>query len=262
MNLDSFYQDHWRDIEDDRLKRYDTMFQWRPEQDALLAPLDLKEGLTVVDYGCGPGYLAMEIARRVGEKGKVFGLDLNASFINAAIDKAKADNLAQIDFVLVKDNNLPVEANSVDRILCKNVLEYVPDALETLKAHHEILAPGGLIQILDSDWGFVIVEPWGKKRVDEFFDAASAAFKEPYIGRKLSGLLNQAGFKEIDIKISPWIDKKGHAMSVLTNMVSYIDTFQTLDKIIVDSMMAELNEDIASGDYLFVLPQFVVTAKK
>ena len=262
MDINSFYQDHWREIEDDRLQRYDTMFQWRPEQDALLLPLELREGLRVVDFGCGPGYLAMEIARRVGDKGKVYGLDLNAAFVDNANDRSKAEGIDQIEFLLVEGENLPLEANSVDRVLCKNVLEYVPDALQTLKLHHEVLVEGGMIQILDSDWGFVIVEPWGKKKVDDFFHAASAAFKEPYIGRKLPGLLNQAGFKDIDIKISPWIDRKGHGMSVLTNMVSYIETFGTLDKPVVEAMMTELQNAISSGDYLFVLPQFVVTARK
>ena len=40
--------------------------------------------------------------------------------------------------------------------------------------------------VIDSDWGFVLVEPWGKARTDAFFLAASPAFKEPFT-RHLSG---------------------------------------------------------------------------
>ncbi|MBV1906434.1 MAG: methyltransferase domain-containing protein [Pseudomonadales bacterium] len=262
MDIDNFYKDHWQEIENDRHQRYQTMFQWRPEQEVLLAPLDLSNGMTVVDFGCGPGFLAMEMARKVAETGKVYGLDLNARFVSEANDKAKSDGLKQMEFICLKSESIPLETDSIDRLFCKNVLEYVPDALSTLQEHHRILKTGGKIQILDSDWGFVIVEPWGKNTTDDFFNAAAAAFKEPHIGRKLPALLNKAGFKNIDIKLAPFIDRKGHSLNVLTNMVSYIDTFKSKDKSEVNTLMGDIDKAIANGDYLFILPQFVITAVK
>ncbi|RLA55290.1 MAG: hypothetical protein DRQ65_04605 [Gammaproteobacteria bacterium] len=96
-------------------------------------------------------------------------------------------------------------ADSVDRVFCKNVLEYVPDALTTLKQHHEVLVSGGMIQVLD---------------------------------------------------------RVGTLRGVLTNMASYIDTLNSMDKTVVDALMAELDEAMSVGNYLVVLPQFIVTARK
>jgi len=119
-----------------------------------------------------------------------------------------------------------------------------------------------MIQVLDSDWGFVIVEPWGKATTEDVFTAASGAFKEPYIGRKLVGLLKEAGFADIELNVSPWIDRVGTLRGVLTNMASYIDTLNSMDKTVVDALMAELDEAMSVGNYLVVLPQFIVTARK
>lgn len=45
MNLDNFYQDHWLEIEEDRVKRHEELCQWRPEQEAMLAPMALADGM-------------------------------------------------------------------------------------------------------------------------------------------------------------------------------------------------------------------------
>ena len=84
MNETTYYRDHWVEVEPERLDAYTEMFKWRPEMEPLLAAADLQPGQTVVDYGCGPGGLALELARRAGPSGHVHGVDLNAEFAGLA----------------------------------------------------------------------------------------------------------------------------------------------------------------------------------
>ena len=70
-NPDTYYRDHWVEIDSERLDAYDQMFRWRPEMDALIAPAAIAAGQTVLDYGCGPGWLAIELAKKVGPGGRV-----------------------------------------------------------------------------------------------------------------------------------------------------------------------------------------------
>jgi ubiquinone/menaquinone biosynthesis C-methylase UbiE len=238
------------------------MFVYRPQHDGMIQPLALEEGLSVVDFGCGPGFVAMEFARRVGSSGRVFGLDINRRFIERATERVKEAGLTNIDFIHLAEEAIPLADASVDRLFCKNVLEYVPDALATLAEHFRVLAAGGRIQLVDSDWGFVVVEPWGKQATGEFFDAASGAFKEPYIGRKLYALLGKAGFEDIEVRVSAGADVVGGGMSVLTNMVSYIRRFETLPAAKLEDLMATLEVAVGSKQYMFVLPQFIVTGTK
>ncbi len=257
QGMDSFYTDHWREIEPERLERYERMFQYRDDQAALLNPLDLAGAGRVLDFGCGPGFMAEEIASRVDVD--VVGADLNEDFVARANARNQRKNLS---FVHLDGSDLLSQVGMVDRLFCKNVLEYVPDLGETLSSFNRTLQPGGEILIVDSDWGFVLVEPWGNHRTQEFFSAASAAFREPLIGRKLPGALRKAGFASIQVRMLAGVDLSGWGLNVLTNMVSYIRQFQTRPEAELSAMIQELEAAVDSGDYMFILPQFLVTAKK
>ena len=261
MNRD-FHQSHWREIEADRLARYEEMLVYRPQHDAMIAPLGIEAGHTVVDFGCGPGFVAAEFARRVGEHGKVFGLDINAQFVDRATLRARETQLSNIEYVHLPDDAVPLPDASADRLFCKNVLEYVPDAAATVAEQYRLLKPGGRIQLMDSDWGFVIVEPWGKAVTDEFFQAAGGAFKEPLIGRKLYGLACDAGFESVEVRVVASPDVAGGGMPILINMVSYIEAFDAMPAARVESLMSELHAAIEQRRFLFVLPQFIVTGVK
>lgn len=259
---DDFYQSHWREIEEERLARYEEMFVYRPQQEPLIAPLELKEGLAVADFGCGPGFLAMEFARRVGPAGNVVGLDINAEFVKRATSRASEAGHDNVSFLHLADDSVPLEDGVLDRLYCKNVLEYVPDVAHTLREQFRVLKDGGLVALVDSDWGFVIVEPWGKETTDRFFDAAKGAFNEPYIGRKLPALLESVGFADVDVKVQPIVDRVGGAVAVIKNMVSYIRRFETMPEREIEELMAGLDRAIETGAYMFVLPQFIVTGRR
>ena len=262
MSDSNFYQSHWREIEQERLARYEDMFVYRPHHEGMIQPLGLEEGQVVVDFGCGPGFVTMEFARRVGPRGKAFGVDPNAQFVQRATARAMEASISNIEFIHVQGDRVPLDENSADRLFCKNVLEYVPDASQTLAEHYRLLKSGGKVLIVDSDWGFVAVEPWGRARTDEFFGAASGAFREPYIGRKLYGLLADAGFEDITIQVITAADTVGAIMPVVANMVSYIRHLDTMPASRVDAMTAELESAIQRKRYLFLLPQFLATATK
>jgi ubiquinone/menaquinone biosynthesis C-methylase UbiE len=258
MNLDSFFADHWKEIEDERVQRYEQMFQWRDGQRALLAQAEIGPGQRVLDLGAGPGFFATGLAQLVSPGGRVDGVDINRRFVADARTRAAGrDDLA---FHHVEDHRLPFPDATFDRVICKNVLEYVPDLDATLQEVRRVLKPGGRVHVIDSDWGFVVVEPWGKSTVDRFFAAAAPAFREPYIGRKAPGRLAALGFVDVKVSVMPIVDREGSGLNVLTNMAGYIRTFATLPDTEVDGLLEAARSGIASGAYLFCLPQFLVTA--
>src|SRR5215831_10666601 len=96
MNADTYYKDHWVEIDPERLDAYEQMFEWRPQNAPLLEPAQLASGQVVVDYGCGPGGLAVELARRVAPTGRVHGVDLNAQFLELAAARAGREGVAEL----------------------------------------------------------------------------------------------------------------------------------------------------------------------
>ena len=259
MNENTFYADHWRDIDDERVARYERMFAWRDGHATLLEPLELERGCRVLDYGCGPGFVTERIAGIVGLAGHAFGVDLNARFVANASNRAAMSRTENVSFHLVDGDRIPLGNGIVDRLLCKNVLEYVPDVQATLAEFRRVLESGGRLLLIDSDWGFVAVEPWGRERTRRFFDAAAPAFKEPEIGRKLRANLIEAGFEDVEVRVQAGVDTEGGSLLVLRNMASYGSEG---DAGFAAEMLAEAEAAVAADRYLFCLPQFLATATR
>lgn len=256
-----FYKEHWREIEPERLQRYERMFAWRPEIEPLIERMDLQAGMRALDFGCGPGFVAEAMARRVGDGGHVVGVGLNETFLARARGRVHAVHLCNIEFVSA-DGSTPVPDASLDRALCKNVLEYVTDAEATLRDVLRVLKPGGLLHVSDSDWGFVLVHPWSPEDTQRLFAAAATAFREPLVGRRLPGMLQRAGYADIDVKIQASVDREGWLRPVLENTGGYACAQGGMPAEDVQRLLQQVDTAIATGDFMMVLPQFSICARK
>jgi ubiquinone/menaquinone biosynthesis C-methylase UbiE len=254
-----YYQDHWRSIEPERMQRYEAMFQWRAEMESLIAPANISPGLSVVDYGCGPGALSIELARRVTASGTVHAVDINPDFLEKTRAAGDAAGVAkQLHTVATDGDRIDIADHSVDRVICKNVLEYVPDPAVTIGEFKRVLAPGGIGHVIDSDWGALLAEPFGTE-LDRIMAAANIAFRTPLIGRKLYGLFRAAGFQDVRVQILANADTRGGMRPVLRNMATYARTSGELDDAVIDAFLAALDRATDDGTWLAVLPQFLVT---
>ena len=168
MAESTFYTDHWRQIEDERVERYERMFAWRDGHAMLLAPLGswcgvARLGLRLVDPASWRSAWPEWLAR----PGAFTAWTLNARFVADATRRGEA--VSNVSYHQLEDGRIPLADATVDRLLCKNVLEYVPDVQATLAEFRRVLEPGGRLLLIDSDWAFVVAEPWGAKRTARFF---------------------------------------------------------------------------------------------
>lgn len=160
------------------------------------------------------------------------------------------------------DEHLPLEDGSVDRALAKNVLEYVPDVAATLTELHRVMRTGGRLLAIDSDWGFVIAEPLSADEIREVFTAASHAFREPLIGRKLRGAFLTAGFTDVAVNVFALADVEGMMRGVLDNMFRYGLEGGRLSEARAGELRQRLDDAQADGSYMVVVPQFIVTGTR
>ena len=261
MDEASYFRDHWVTIEPERLAASEELFDWpEPIVAMVLDRLGVRSGHVVVDLGCGPGYLTRAIAREVGDGGHVHGVELNVEFVERAranAAEAGVDGSTTIHHVV--DDRIPIGDGAVDRVLAKNVLEYVRDLAYTLGEMRRVLCSGGRAVAVDSDWGFIVVEPLTPDEVREVFTAGAPSFREPYVGRKLRGAFVSAGFIDVTVEVQVLQDDVGVFRGIVENMLRNGRTFERISDDRSAGVLACLDGAIADGTYLAVVPQFVVT---
>ena len=76
---------------------------------------------------------------------------------------------------------------------------------------------------------------------------------------KAAGLMAAAGFSDIEVRLSTFVDREGTAFNVLTNMAGYIKSLATLPDEEVATLLNQAKEGVNAGSYLFCLPQFLIT---
>jgi len=262
---EAYYKQHWIDIEPERHTAYDQILAFHPAMEPLIRPLELKPGNRVLDVGSGPGHTTFELARRVSPGGKVTGVDINAEFV--ARSKARShEHAVNIEFVQAAFPPLPFPASSFDRVFCKNVLEYVDSAVDTVAEMARVAAPGAIVAATDSDWDMIALDIGenGRELSDRVLAAAkSIAIKEPRIGRRLRGIFLGAGLGDVRAEIIAGADLAGRSLPMLkASFARYARDSGQVSAEDVARWVQMVEAAIAHGRFLFVLPQFVVRGMK
>ncbi|WP_110927610.1 demethylmenaquinone methyltransferase [Bacillus massiliglaciei] len=113
--------------------------------------LNVQEGSKALDLCCGTADWTIDLAKAVGESGKVVGLDFSENMLKIGKKKVKELNLDdQVTLIHGNAMELPFEDNSFDYVTIGYGLRNVPDYMQVLKEMYRVTKPGGMVACIDT----------------------------------------------------------------------------------------------------------------
>ena len=146
---------------------------------------DLRSGMVFMDIGCGDGFFSILAAKKVGENGKVYAVDTDASAIERLKQKAKAVDLKNITAKVGKAEDTVFCGECADFVFYSMDLHDFNDPAKVLQNAKQMIKLNG--RLIDLDW----------KKIDMLFGPPVAIrFSE----KQAADLMRSAGFTIVDVR--------------------------------------------------------------
>jgi SAM-dependent methyltransferase len=119
--------------------------------DRVMDLLGIKEGSAVADIGAGSGWFTVRAARRVGESGPVYAVDINKRYVEHIENRARKENLPNVRPVLGKEDDPLLPKSSVDAVLLLKTYHEIAQPVVLMRHVRAAMRPGARLGIIDRE---------------------------------------------------------------------------------------------------------------
>jgi ubiquinone/menaquinone biosynthesis C-methylase UbiE len=182
-------------------------YRWRnADNSAAYALHEMLPGRSLLDVGCGPGSITVDLARRVAP-GPVTAVDASVEAVDlarAAAQEAGADN---VEFLVSDVHGLDLPEGAFDVVHAHQVLQHVADPVRALAEMRRVARPGGVVAACDSDYSGMYWYP-RLPELEEWMDLYQRIARrnggEPDAGRHMVAWAREAGFTDVTYVAEVW----------------------------------------------------------
>lgn len=179
-----------------------------PIREWLVDKLDPQPGQTVLELACGAGNTGFDVARRLGDTGRLIQTDISPAMVEATKDRAKAAGLQNIDFRVMDAQDIDLQDASVDGVVHRYGPMLLPDPDASFREVRRVLRDGG--RYCTAVWAAPDRNPWvmivGMSVMqngielpgDPFGPGGMFSLSDPDVfGQRVS----DAGFKDVEVEV-------------------------------------------------------------
>jgi ubiquinone/menaquinone biosynthesis C-methylase UbiE len=235
----------------------------------LLDQVEPIAGAQIIDLGCGGGDVALELARRAGSTGHVWGYDVDSKILELARGEAGAAGHHNVTFADV-DIEGAWPKRKVSLIYARFILSHLTDPAAVVVRAWKALEPGGamIVEDIDMEGRFWDPESAALARMTELYmEAARRRNCDPTIGRKLVRMLSLAGFETVESNLVQPFGQDGDVKEIaildIANIADTIVSLGFLGRGEADALASLVNAYARRSDTTIALPRvFQVVAWK
>lgn len=214
----------------------------------------LKEGISVADVGCGPGFVSLWLADKVGLKGNVTAIDASVEQLTILEREISKQNIKNIKIKKHDIYQLSQINKKFDLIFCRLILGHLTNPILAVQELSKCLKLNGKLIISELDnqtWFSYPDNPYLKKEIELTCRAGKINGSEFTIGKKLFSLFNKAEFKDIYIEIAQPVLHNKEQREALILKAKYWGNIYLKNKLISEEERIELvnNIEILCNDY-------------
>ena len=157
---------------------HDTLYGLFVNPYKLLNSAGLKPGQKVLEVGCGPGFFTIPAAKIVGEKGRVYALDVNPVAVETVRRKIEEKGLKNVEVMLADASETGLPDESIDVAFLFGVIHALDDVDAVMREMHRVLKAKGVLSIQKSWWSEKkLLDAVTKNGLFSFREKTSRVFK-------------------------------------------------------------------------------------
>lgn len=245
----------------ERLKRQGEIFSGIETK--ILRQCGLKADDHVLELGCGPGFVSAILAELANE-GALISVDNDSSLLAQLKSREIKKPREGFRVIEASADSVPLEADWADFTYARFLLQHVPTPQSIVDEAYRCTRPGGIFCAVDSDDGLIIHYPQDEA-IDQFLNQAQQKQCEyggdRFVGRKLSGLLQSAGFTSIKASVLSLTTTEVPPEILFGILFGYKSTLVG-DSDNIKSFLRALTDRAENGDLLLSAGVFIVVGQK
>lgn len=166
----------------------------------------IREGMNVLDVGCGPGSVTANIAQIIGQEGTIVGIDQEAESLDEAGALCSQLGLTNVTFMKGDAYEIPFEADRFDLVFSSAVFEYLKDPVKALRQKLKVTKPGGIVAVRAGDFGTFTLYPSCPSVIKILHANLQSSLQSDdryfngYVGRELYDIFRQSDLEDIGIE--------------------------------------------------------------
>jgi len=221
-------------------------------------------GETILDIGCGNGLLTAELARAVGQDGRIIGIDPSEDMRSVGVKRCQ--DYPCVEFIDGLATALPLEDAVADKAVSVQVFEYIEGIAGGVSDAMRCLKPGGRLVISDLHFGSFIWHSDDPGRMAKLKASWDQHFVAGDIPARLPGILKKQGHdveNVVPVTLTDHVLKPdGIAILMMHLMRKYAIDNKHVEEDIADAWFNEQISLAREGRFFFSITQFVVSSRK